>query len=163
VEVFATGGCIGNRYTKEYAVKVTHDSDGKLYADGEFLFEVAIRDGDEAARRINALTNSLSLPSWEDVKRACGFSTDRMADQVCHAGARQCYDYISRQLSGLLCAKCRRPLPPMSHGEGKPSPTGYLCRECFFEKPPFCQNSTELHRGMKDGGGVYCSYCGIKL
>ena len=36
-------------------MNVIHDGDGKIYADGEFLFEVMIRDGDEAARRINEL------------------------------------------------------------------------------------------------------------
>ena len=36
-------------------VVVTHDGDGKIYADGVFLFEVLISDGDEVARRVNGL------------------------------------------------------------------------------------------------------------
>ena len=36
-------------------VIVSHDGDGKIYADGVFLFEVLIADGDEVARRMNWL------------------------------------------------------------------------------------------------------------
>lgn len=39
--------------------EVIHDKDGKLYVDGQFLFEVNIRDGDEVARRINYLFNAM--------------------------------------------------------------------------------------------------------
>lgn len=32
-----------------------------------------------------------------------------------------------------------------------------------IESAPFCRRSAAVHTGMKDGGCVYCSYCGIKL
>ena len=37
---------------------VKHDGDGKIYAEEKFLFEVQIREGDEVAKRINALLDT---------------------------------------------------------------------------------------------------------